>query len=86
MEHPQGIELGRAIKEGIPARRKLWFIAPTVLMIDRCKKHGQGFALDPPGAEPLDLILLKMNGFPKALGLWWVQGKALAVLFTSVNH
>jgi len=38
-------------------------------------RQGQGFALDPPGAKPLDL----MNGFPKALGLWWVQGKALAL-------
>jgi len=42
-------------------------------------RTGQGFALDPPGAEPLDLMLLKYNGFPKAVGLWWVQGKALAL-------
>ena len=40
-----------------------------------------GLCPDPPGAKPLDLIHLKMNGFPKALGLWWVQGKALAFAF-----
>ena len=48
-----------------------------------------GLCADPPGAKPLDLIPLKMNGFPKALGLWWVlrgaasrrDGKALALPF-----
>ncbi len=33
-------------------------------------KQGQGFALDPPGAKPLDLKYMKINGFPKADGLW----------------
>ena len=33
--------------------------------------QGQGFALD--------LIALKIVRFPKAVGLWWVQGKALAL-------
>src|SRR5690606_543073 len=50
------------------------------------KRSGKpGRCPDPPGparafarrAEPLDLIYLKSNGIPKALGLWWVQGKAL---------
>ena len=61
-------------------------------------KQGQGVALDPPGAKPLDLKFIKINGFRKAVGLWkpvycyvfkvqglgpwWVQGKALAL---SVN-
>ena len=31
-------------------------------------KQAQGFALDPPGAEPLDLMPLKKR-FPKAAGL-----------------
>jgi len=44
-------------------------------------KQGQGVALDPPGAKPLDLKYMKINGFPKAAGLWWVQGKALALAF-----
>jgi len=26
-------------------------------------RQGQGVALDPPGAKPLDLKYLKMNGF-----------------------
>jgi len=59
-------------------------------------KQGQGVALDPPGAKPLDLKYMKINGFPKAdsfwkpiyyhsikvqgLGPWWVQGKALVLL------
>ncbi len=42
-------------------------------------KQGQGSALDPPGAKPLDLKYMKIKGFPKAAGLWWVQGKALAL-------
>ena len=56
-------------------------------------REGQGFALNPPGAEPLDLISLKDGnslrvGFyifiyfhifkVQGLGPWWVQGKALA--------
>jgi len=45
-------------------------------------KQGQGVALDPPGTKPLDLKYMKINGFPKALGLWWVQGKALALAFS----
>ena len=45
-------------------------------------KQGQGGALDPPGAKPLDLKYMKINGFPKAAGLWWVQGKALALAFS----
>jgi len=32
-------------------------------------KPGQGVALDPPGAKPLDLKYMTINGFPKALGL-----------------
>ena len=44
-------------------------------------KQGQGVALDPPGAKPLDLKYMKINGFPKAVGLWWVQGKALALRY-----
>ena len=32
-------------------------------------KLGQGVALDPPGAKPLDLKYMKTNGFPKAVGL-----------------
>ena len=60
-----------------------------------------GLCPDPPGperafarrAKPLDLIYLKMNGFPKAPGLWWVlrgaasrrDGKALA-LPDSMSH
>ncbi len=43
-------------------------------------KPGQGFALDPPGAKPLDLKYMEINGFPKAIGLWWVQGDVLALL------
>jgi len=43
-------------------------------------RRGQGVALDPPGAKPLDLEYMKINGFPKAAGLWWVQGKALALV------
>jgi|GEM_PF-2999048 len=35
-------------------------------------KQGQGVALDPPGAKPLDLKYMKINGFPKAAGIWWV--------------
>ena len=31
-------------------------------------EKGQGFALDPPGAKPLDLKYMKINGFPKAIG------------------
>jgi len=45
-------------------------------------KQGQGVALDPPGAKPLDLEYMRINGFPKAVGLWWVQGKALALAFS----
>jgi len=53
-------------------------------------KQGQGVALDPPGAKPLDLEYMKINGFPKAVGLWWVpvgaasrrDGKALALAFS----
>ena len=45
-------------------------------------KQGQGVALDPPGAKPLDLKYMRINGFPKAVGLWWVQGKALVLAFT----
>jgi len=45
-------------------------------------EQGQGVALDPPGAKPLDLKYIKINGFPKAVGLWWVQGKALALAFS----
>ena len=45
-------------------------------------EQGQGVALDPPGAKPLDLKYMKINGFPKAAGLWWVQGKALALPFS----
>jgi len=53
-------------------------------------KQGQGVALDPPGAKPLDLNYMKINGFPKAAGLWWVirgtasrrEGKALALTFS----
>ena len=32
-------------------------------------EQGQGVALDPPGAKPLDLKYMKINGFPKAAGL-----------------
>ena len=46
-------------------------------------KQGQGVALDPPEAKPLDLKYMKINGFPKAAGLWWVQGKALALAFSN---
>jgi len=53
-------------------------------------KQGQGVALDLPGAKPLDLKYMKINGFPKAVGLWWVpvgaalrrDGKALALAFS----
>ena len=44
-------------------------------------EQGQGFALDPPGAKPLDLKYMKINGFPEAISVWWVQGKALALAF-----
>ena len=47
--------------------------------------HGQaraGRRPDPPGAKPLDLEYMRINGFPKAVGLWWVQGKALVLAFT----
>ncbi len=50
-------------------------------------KQGQGVALDPPEAKPLDLKYMKINGFPKALGLGRVpvgaasrrEGRALAL-------
>ena len=42
-------------------------------------RQGQGFALDPSGAKPLDLNYMIISWFPKAAGLWWVQGKALAL-------
>jgi len=42
-------------------------------------KQGQGVALDPPGAKPLDLKYMKIKEFPKAVGLWWVQGEPLAL-------
>ena len=61
-------------------------------------KQGQGVAVaarsradgDPPGAKPLDLKYMKINGFPKAVGLWRVpvgaasrrDGKALALAFS----
>ena len=61
-----------------------------------------GLCPDPPGpergfarrAKPLDLNNMKMNGFPKAAGLWWVlrgaasrrDGKALALPAASVIH
>jgi len=56
-------------------------------------KQGQGVALDPPGAKPLDLKYMKINGFPKAVGLWWVirgaasrrDGKALALAGQSLE-
>ena len=53
---------------------------------ERPKMPGKpGLRPDSPGparafarrAEPLDLIYLKSNGIPNALGLCWVQGKAL---------
>jgi len=53
-------------------------------------KQGQGSALHPPGAKPLDLKSMKINGFTKAAGVWWVpvgaasrrDGKALALAFS----
>ena len=53
-------------------------------------KQGQGVAVaarsradgDPPGAKPLDHKNMKINGFLKAVGLWWVQGKALVLAFS----
>ena len=53
-------------------------------------KQGQGSALHPPGAKPLDLKYMKIKGFPKPPGLWWVPvgaasrrgGKALALAFS----
>jgi len=57
-------------------------------------KPGQGFALDPPGAKPLDLKYMKVNGFPKAVGFWSVPAVRLRAatakrwpwLSLSVNH
>jgi len=57
-------------------------------------KQGQGVALDPPGAKPLDLKYMKINGFLKAVGLWWVPAVRLRAatakpwpwLSLSVNH
>jgi len=35
----------------------------------------------PARAEPLDIV--EINGFPKALGLWRVQGRALALAYAA---
>ena len=53
--------------------------APWCVDGSPCVRQGQGFALDPPGAKPLDLKYMIINGFPKAAGLWRVQGRALAL-------
>jgi len=61
-----------------------------------------GLCPDPPGAKPLDLKYMKINGFPKAggrrakarSGLWWVSALRLCAatakpwpwLSLSVNH
>jgi len=53
-------------------------------------KQGQGVAVAArsratgthQGPSPWTLKYMKINRFPKAAGLWWVQGKALAMAFS----